>query len=360
MTGLWKITKKGTIKVPETSPKKEELLEANLEEWINKDPSIIGEPLLILGRQVKIHDTKDRLDLLAVDPQGNSVIIEIKRGKLKDPVDMQALRYASYISKWKLEDLETVFYNNRGKADDSDYNFNSVFESFCKEVGVDEVPVSINENQRIIIVGSSVRDKLGSVALWLYEHGIDIKIIEFSTYKAEDGIYIEPCIVVPPPVRFEKIGGEGLPLWVKDGKNWHLEKRCSSKTKEMLNTLDQIILDNFDIDDDSAVWKQKHYVAYRVHNYNWLIVITAQNYLRLDFLVKTKAFKIANISTDLDVAKFDAEGTLSEKIGLLSSVIIKRRNEHTDRIYLRVKDDFNLKSKKFLKFLKDARNAFPK
>jgi hypothetical protein len=357
---LWKIAKKGPVKVNETSLKKEELLEENLEEWINIDPSILGEPLLILGRQVKIHDTRDRLDLLAVDPQGSSVIIEIKRGKLKDPVDMQALRYASYISKWKFEDFETVYYNYRGKTGDSDHNFNAVFESFCAEVGVEEVPVLINENQRIIIVGTSVRDKLGSVALWLYEHAIDIKIIEFSTYKSEGVIYIEPSIVVPPPIRFEKIGGDKLPPWVKDGKYWHLEKRCSSKTREMLNTLDQIILDNFPIDGDGPVWKQKHYVAYRVHNYNWLIVITAQNYLRLDFLVKTKAFKIANISSELNVAKFDTDDTLSEKIGLRSSVIIKRRTENTDRIYLRVKDDFNLKSKKFLKFLKDTYNAFPK
>lgn len=93
--GLWKITNQGPKQVPETKFKQEELLEENLEDWICSDGSILGEPLFIIGRQVMIPDMKDRLDVLAIDPQGNAVIIELKRGKLKDPVDMQALRYAS-------------------------------------------------------------------------------------------------------------------------------------------------------------------------------------------------------------------------------------------------------------------------
>jgi hypothetical protein len=44
---------------------KEKLLEENLEDWVISDPSILGEPLLIIGRQVLIPDIKDRLDILA-------------------------------------------------------------------------------------------------------------------------------------------------------------------------------------------------------------------------------------------------------------------------------------------------------
>jgi hypothetical protein len=115
---LWKITESGPTKVAETSPKQEKLLEENLESWIAEDSSILGEHLLIIGRQVMIPDVKDRLDLLAIDPQGNSVIIELKKGKLKDPVDMQALRYASYISKWRFEDFENHMKNYSGKTGD--------------------------------------------------------------------------------------------------------------------------------------------------------------------------------------------------------------------------------------------------
>jgi RecB family endonuclease NucS len=89
---LWKITNAGPKAVATTRFKEESLLEEHLEDWIAADPTILGEPLLIIGRQVLIPDTKDRLDLLAIDPQGYAVIIELKRGKLRDPVDIQALR----------------------------------------------------------------------------------------------------------------------------------------------------------------------------------------------------------------------------------------------------------------------------
>src|SRR5579885_296377 len=101
---IWKITATGPSRVAPVSLSSE-ILEEHLEDWIATDSSILGEPLLIIGRQLIIPDVKDRLDLLALDPQGKAVIIELKRGKLKDPVDMQALRYASYISKWSFEDF---------------------------------------------------------------------------------------------------------------------------------------------------------------------------------------------------------------------------------------------------------------
>jgi hypothetical protein len=358
--GLWKITDKGPAKVSETKFKQEKLLEGQLEDWISSDPSILGEPLLVVGRQVLIPDTKDRLDMLGLDPQGNSVIIELKRGKLKDPVDMQAMRYASYIAKWTFTDFENVARNYAGKLGDPEFNFNAMYESFCVDAGVDEVP-DINKDQRIIIVGSAVRDKLGSVALWLYEHSIDIKVVEVQAYKDGNDVFIEPNTVVPLQVsKFAetgKIRPEGAP-WITDGKSWHLEKRCSIRTKEIFIRLDKIIQENFDV--EGPRWNQKHYVAYRVNNYNWLSVVTTPSILRLDFLVKAECFNSDDIASRLNVAKFEKEESMSEKLALPSSVFIKNRNEQTDRVFLRIKDDFDIESDEFLGFLNDAYKAFPK
>jgi len=358
--GLWKITEKGPKKVPETKFKQEKLLEEHLEDWISSDGSMLGEPLLIIGRQVIIPDTKDRLDLLALDPQGNAVIIELKRGKLKDPVDMQALRYASYISKWRFSDFEGHARNYLGKTGDPEFNFNALYEEFCENAGVDEVP-DINSDQRAIIVGSSVRDKLGSVALWLYEHSIDIKVIEVRAFKDGEEIFIEPSTVVPVQVsKFSdtgKIKPDGSP-WLTDGRSWHLEKRCSPKTKEVFLRLAQIIQENFEV--EGPRWNQKHYVSYRVNNYNWLAVITLPKILRLDFLVKTSSFDGGDVAKRLNIVKFDREESMSEKLALPSSVLIKKRNENTDRMFLRIKEDFSIESEEFLSFLKDAYKAFPK
>jgi hypothetical protein len=212
---LWKVTNDGPQKVKETVFKDEKLLEENIEDWISSKPAILGEPLLIIGRQVLIPDTKDRLDLLAIDSAGKSVVIELKRGDLKDPVDVQSLRYVSYISKWKFEEFENVAKSYLGKNDE-EFNFNDVFESFCKDAGVEDIP-DLNEDQRIIIVGSSVRDKLGSVALWLREHSVDIKLYELKAYKEYNEIFIEPTMIVPLQVsKFKGVGLRSEP-WLMDG-----------------------------------------------------------------------------------------------------------------------------------------------
>jgi hypothetical protein len=357
---IWKITDKGPAPVKETSLKREELLEEHLEDWIASKPDLLGERLLVIGRQVMIPEVRDRIDVLAIDPQGNAVIIELKRGELSDPVDMQALRYASYISKWTFVDFENQARISGSKVGDPDFNFNEEYERFCAEAGVDEVP-DLNTDQRIIIVGSQVRAKLGSVALWLLEHKIDIKVIEIEAYQEGDSLFVQPQVIVPLPVsRFTETGQvkEGVQPWRENGKSWHLEQRCSPETRSLLLTLDDLILEHFEV--DGPRWSQKLYVAYRVRNYNWLTVRTRATVLRLDFLVKAGAFTEEGIAERLSVKVFDKSDSLAEKLELPSSVHIEHRNESSDRIKLRVKEDFDLRSEAFLEFLRDAYEAFPK
>jgi hypothetical protein len=273
---------------------------------------------------------------------------------------MQSLRYASYVSKWRFEDFENVARNHFGKVGDAEFNFNDMFESFCSDSGIDDIP-DLNQDQRIIIVGSAVREKLGSVALWLRDHSIDIKLIEIQAYKDGDELLIEPTTIVPMAVnRFVSVGKKGPEdhPWSTDGKTWHLEKRCSPKTKEMLLELDQIIQNEFDI--EGPRWGQKYYVSYPVNDYNWLRVHTKPRALILDFLVKADVFKTQDLAKRLNVEEYDVDDSLSEKFTMPSSVFVKNRNPASDRIRLRAKEDFNFKSEAFLEFLKEAHKAFPK
>lgn len=357
---LWKITDNVPSKVSQTMLKKEKLLEEHLEGWIECDPSILGEPLLVFGRQVIIPDIRDRLDLLAIDPQGTIVVIELKRGHLKDPVDVQSLRYASYISKWRFQDFENIARSHFGKVGDPEFNFNEVFESFCTESGVDDVP-DINTDQRIIIVGAAVREKLGSVALWLRDHNVDIKLIEIHAYKEGTNIFIEPSTIVPLPVsKFVTVGkpGKKNQPWAEDGKSWHLEKKCSPKTKKMLIELDNFLQDELDLDEPR--WNQKLYVAYPVNNFHWLRLHTKSSMLVLDIVVKKGIFDTDSLASNLGVEKFDSDESLSGKLNLPSSVSVTNRNQVSDRIRLRLKDDFDLDSKAFTDLLQEAYKANPR
>ncbi len=50
----------------------------DIQEWIEKTPEILGEDLLVIGKEVILPSGK-RLDLLCVDRQGCLAVVELKR-----------------------------------------------------------------------------------------------------------------------------------------------------------------------------------------------------------------------------------------------------------------------------------------
>ena len=71
----------------------------HLQEWLAQCPEALGEELLIIQKEFDgFDDTRERLDLLALDKEGNLVIIENKLDDSGRDVVWQALKYASYCS----------------------------------------------------------------------------------------------------------------------------------------------------------------------------------------------------------------------------------------------------------------------
>ena len=67
----------------------------DIQEWIAKNPGILGDELLIIGKEFSGFDrTNERLDLLAVDADGKLVVIELKRDDSGSDVHWQAIKYA--------------------------------------------------------------------------------------------------------------------------------------------------------------------------------------------------------------------------------------------------------------------------
>jgi hypothetical protein len=78
-------------------------LEQRLETWIERDTSLLRPDLRIVGRQVTVEG--GRVDLLALDPQGRFVVIEIKSGNLRREAVAQALDYASCLAAMPFDEL---------------------------------------------------------------------------------------------------------------------------------------------------------------------------------------------------------------------------------------------------------------
>lgn len=71
--------------------------EAALEDFLEQDPSLLGTPLLVIGRQVRTPHGK-LIDLLAIDADGNLHALELKRDKTPRDVVAQVLDYGSWIT----------------------------------------------------------------------------------------------------------------------------------------------------------------------------------------------------------------------------------------------------------------------
>jgi hypothetical protein len=71
-------------------------LENDLRDYLATNPSVIEKGLILIQKE---YDTKEagRIDLLCKDKNGNSVVIELKKGKKSDEVVGQILRYIGWV-----------------------------------------------------------------------------------------------------------------------------------------------------------------------------------------------------------------------------------------------------------------------
>jgi hypothetical protein len=148
----------------------------NLQEWIANEPNIFNEELLIIQKEFDGFDnTQERLDLLALDKDGNLVLIENKLDDTGRDVTWQALKYASYCSTLKNDQVKDVFQKYLG----SEKNAEELISNFLNKKSFDEV--DLNNEQRIILVSGSYRKEVTSTVLWLRnKYLLNIKCFEVS------------------------------------------------------------------------------------------------------------------------------------------------------------------------------------
>jgi hypothetical protein len=186
------IENKKLIQIPVTSFSELNLKERfDIQEWIDGTPEILGEALLIIGKELILPSGK-RLDLLAVDKQGALVVIELKRDDSGTDVEWQAIKYASYCSSFSQDEIYKLFAKYLGTdADDGQVKIEEFIN--CE-------PEDLNEQQRIILVSKEFHSEVISAVLWLRESEIDIECIRLTPHCDTAGsLFINPEIIIPLP-----------------------------------------------------------------------------------------------------------------------------------------------------------------
>lgn len=170
----------------------------HLQEWIAKNPESLGEDLLTIQKEFSGFDnTNERLDLLALDKEGNLVVIENKLDDTGRDVVWQALKYTSYCSTLTTKQIIKI-YQSYLDANNSDEDAKSSIMDFLQTE--DESELFLNHNdQRIILIANNYRKEVTSTVFWLLDHDIQIQCYKVSPIVMGEQLFLNIEQIIPPP-----------------------------------------------------------------------------------------------------------------------------------------------------------------
>lgn len=172
---------------------------SHLQEWVANSPDCLGEELLIIQKEFAGFDeTKERLDLLALDKTGRLVVIENKLDDSGRDVVWQALKYASYCSTLTRSRVVDI-YRQYLQEKDIDEDPEALLAEFLEADDLAETPLNRGVDQRIILISANFRREVTATVMWLLQRQIDIKCVRATPYKLGDEILLNFEQIIPVP-----------------------------------------------------------------------------------------------------------------------------------------------------------------
>lgn len=169
----------------------------HLQEWIANEPSALGEELLIIQKEFDgFSDTRERLDLLALDRDGNLVVIENKLDDSGRDVTWQALKYVSYCSSLSKEEIRQIYQEYLDKVGESK-TAEQMLSEFYGEIEYDELILNKGFSQRIIMIASRFRKEVTSTVMWLMNYNIIIQCFKVIPYMLGEEILLNIEQIIP-------------------------------------------------------------------------------------------------------------------------------------------------------------------
>ncbi len=153
--------------------------EATLEDYLERDPSLLGERLLVIGRQVPTAYGKF-VDLLAMDGDGNLHVLELKRDRTPRDVVAQLLDYGSWISALDRESILEIA--NRHLPVPFEIAFDTVFGS--------SAPDELNSDLQLTIVATELDPSSERIVTYLRTFGVPINAVFFTFLEDDNRRYL--------------------------------------------------------------------------------------------------------------------------------------------------------------------------
>ena len=171
--------------IEEVSRKSINLQDADIEEWIMTHPELLfpDQSSVLIFYQAQPGEPIP--DTLALDVEGNLMIIDAKRDWSSWRTTGQLIDYAATLSAWDYES-----YNSRSKrhfGDDVD-----LIEHFRTFTGNRSFQIDdLFQRQRIYLISHDSDTRLQNIFEWLSKHDVPIELVPFHTLQDSGGsIYL--------------------------------------------------------------------------------------------------------------------------------------------------------------------------
>ena len=153
--------------------------EKDLHEFLKRDPSLLGERLLVIGSEV-ITPFGPRLDLLAIDADGNLNLLELKRDKTPREVVAQVLDYGSWVSTLSRDDI----------IDIATKHLDQPFEAAFEDVFGSAPPDELNSDLTLTIVAAELDPSSERIVNYLRGFGLPVNAVFFAYLEDDDRRYL--------------------------------------------------------------------------------------------------------------------------------------------------------------------------
>lgn len=171
----------------------------HLQEWLARTPEALGEELLIIQKEFDgFADTRERLDLLALDKEGRLVVIENKLDDSGRDVVWQALKYVAYCSSLKKAEILDMYQRYLDRQPDRHTAEASLREFFDVE-DLDGTVLNAGNDQRLILVAANFRKEVTATVLWLIGHGVRVQCFRALPYTLGEELLLDLQQIIPTP-----------------------------------------------------------------------------------------------------------------------------------------------------------------
>ena len=171
---------------------------ADLQRLLRTQIDVLGDDLYVISEEFgDWDDSRRRIDLVAIDPQANLVVIELKRTNDGGHMELQAIRYASMVSAMTFERAEQIHGEFLIRIGEPAEEAKSRMLTFLGWEEPDEEAFA--PDVRIVLVSEDFGKELTTAVLWLRERDIDIRCVRLRPYEDGGKRLIDVQQIIPLP-----------------------------------------------------------------------------------------------------------------------------------------------------------------